>query len=417
MKTFEELLKHFSTTPEKQSYDELSQNFGIGPDKLSFEDLQGKATQLAEQTRPMDKAPSAGVMGMEPPKQAPVQPATPMVGAPVDAEIEELKKAQAEADQNAMWARIIRGSKTMGAAIAGVKEDTAVQDEMLKDADSPVKKLKALREAREQGVERKLKEAKLKDDQESHDPNSAVSKEYRRLAQMMGVPVDTNATAASLSKLATIHAQIFSKREASAARKHELDKKQIEKDEELYIPTLGQARTKDDAKKLKDALEQKTDFDSKLSELIDLRKSRGAEFLDREAVARAGQLSKELLLKYKDLSKLGVLSKADEAILNKIIPADPLEFSSSQLAGQDSILSNLEKFKADINRDYTTKVATRIKKFAPGAEEMYSLNKPETKDRGIAKKLVEQPTEVKRKTADGKIAIFDAETKKFLRYE
>src|SRR5690606_37773603 len=97
----------------------------------------------------------------------------------------------------------------------------------------------------------------------------------------------------------------------------------------------GVALTKDDAKKLKDAGEKKASFDRKLGEMIALREKYGGDVLNREAVARGKQLSKDLLLAYKDLSKLGVLSQSGEAILNAIIPEDPLNFNLSGLVGQD----------------------------------------------------------------------------------
>src|SRR5690606_32413258 len=83
--------------------------------------------------------------------------------------------------------------------------------------------------------------------------------------------------------------------------------------------------------------------------------------LNREAVARGKQLSKDLLLEYKNMAKLGVLSQADEKIINAIIPDDPLAFSGASLVGQDPILSSLEKFKNDSDRDFATRVQTRTR--------------------------------------------------------
>lgn len=136
-----------------------------------------------------------------------------------------------------------------------------------------------------------------------------------------------------------------------------------EKMQGLETP-YGLANTVDDAKKLKEAHEAKMGFDSKLQELIDLRGSKGGgAILDREAVARAAQLSKDLLLEYKNIAKLGVLSVSDENILNKIIPPDPLQYNSPLAAvqGQDPILSNLKKFKDSTNQDFQTRVATRTR--------------------------------------------------------
>ncbi len=143
-------------------------------------------------------------------------------------------------------------------------------------------------------------------------------------------------------------------------RNEAAEEKKAEAMEQLRIGDLGYAQTKEDAKQLKDAIETKSSFDSKLDELIKLREDKGVEYLDREAVARGRQLSKELLLDYKNLAKLGVLSQSDEAIINAIIPTDPL--GQDFAAGQDPILSNLKKWKSDLGRDYQTKLNNRLRK-------------------------------------------------------
>lgn len=141
---------------------------------------------------------------------------------------------------------------------------------------------------------------------------------------------------------------------------------------EEYQTNYGVARTKDDAKQLKAAGEMKSNFDRKLNEMISLREKYGAETMNREAVARGKQLSKDLLLAYKDLSKLGVLSQADEKILNAIIPEDPLEFNTSSLIGQDPTMHRLEKFKEDANADFQSKLANRIRGGQAQSDQMYA---------------------------------------------
>lgn len=132
------------------------------------------------------------------------------------------------------------------------------------------------------------------------------------------------------------------------------------KDLEDYDTIYGLARTKDDAKKLKDATELKEAFDSKLSEMIQLReKHGGGEIWNREDVSRGKQLATDTLLLYKDLAKLGVLSKSDERLLNKVIPEDPLAYSF--VPGQDPILSNLKKFKGSAEQDFQTRLNTRLR--------------------------------------------------------
>jgi hypothetical protein len=139
--------------------------------------------------------------------------------------------------------------------------------------------------------------------------------------------------------------------------------KQDEKRQALETP-YGVANTLDDAKLLKEAHESKNSFDNKVQQMIDLRtKHGGGAILNREDVARAKQLSKDALLDYKNMVKLGVLSKSDEDIINAIIPSDPLEYNSPLAAsqGQDPILNNLQKFKEDSDMDFTTRIKTRTR--------------------------------------------------------
>jgi hypothetical protein len=149
---------------------------------------------------------------------------------------------------------------------------------------------------------------------------------------------------------------------------------QRKKTEELTT-NYGIARTPDDAKKLKDAGEIKEKFDRMMTELIGLRENYGGEMMNREAVGRAKQLSNDLLLAYKDLSKLGVLSQSDEKILNSIIPKDPLAFSP--MPGQDPIMHQLKKFRDDSEADFKTRIANRVRGGAPAAQSRPGVDVPQ----------------------------------------
>lgn len=138
----------------------------------------------------------------------------------------------------------------------------------------------------------------------------------------------------------------------------------------------GVARTPDDAKKLKDASELKATLDAQINELISLREKYGAEVVDRDAVSRAQQLAKNLLLTKKNMESLGVLSKSDEAIVNEIIPADPLQFNFSQLVGQDPTMTKLKSFRDDTNRDFQERLKNRIENYQP---QEYALTEKDRK--------------------------------------
>lgn len=151
--------------------------------------------------------------------------------------------------------------------------------------------------------------------------------------------------------------------DAREDRKLQRDLMNNEKQQKLQTP-FGLANSEDDAKKLKDAFELKSAFDNKLKQMIALREGHnGGAILDREAVQRGKQLSKDLLLEYKNLQKLGVLSQSDEAIINAIIPEDPLAYNSplAAIQGQDPILSRLKSFQSDSDKDFQTRIGTRTR--------------------------------------------------------
>lgn len=162
-------------------------------------------------------------------------------------------------------------------------------------------------------------------------------------------------------------------------KEEERKRKLSEREYELSTP-YGLANTVQDAKDIKDAHISKKSFDAKLDELIALRRKYGGELFNRTAVARGKQLSKDLLLEYKNMAKLGVLSQSDTDIINAIIPSDPLEYSPSGIKGEDPILYTMQKFREDSDKDFKTRVATRTR--AGGAQpiETTSANQPKDGD-------------------------------------
>jgi hypothetical protein len=183
-----------------------------------------------------------------------------------------------------------------------------------------------------------------------------------------------------------------------------------------YVPDVGVALTKADAKTLKAAHIQKQKFDRQIKEMIGLReKHSGGAIFNREDVERGQQLSKDLLLTYKNLAKLGVLSQADEKIINAIIPADPLEYRAAGLLGQDPVSHRLKKFQEDSDAQYKAEVRARLdeayqrpggqtheKPDAPGGKFPLPEGKPERRlITGGAHK--------------GKIAVWDASVGKYVK--
>ncbi len=182
-----------------------------------------------------------------------------------------------------------------------------------------------------------------------------------------------------------------------AADKAEAKAEKAAADQKERTTPFGVARTPDDAKNLKAAAELKSNFDSKLQEMIELRKKHGGgQMLNRDDQARGKALSDDLLLAYKDLSKLGVMSKTDEAILRRIIPADPLQYNSplAAIQGQDPTMTQMTKFKSDSDADFQTRLKNRIEGYeAPAAPapmgEFVSIKAPDGRIKKVPRSQVD----------------------------
>lgn len=169
-----------------------------------------------------------------------------------------------------------------------------------------------------------------------------------------------------------------------AAAKEDSKAERAALDQKERTTSFGVARTADDAKKVKEAGEIKADMDSKIQELIQLREKYGAEAYNREAVTRAKQLSKELLLQQKQLAGLGVLSKTDMELVNEMIPDDPLQFNWSSLVGQDPTMTKLKSFQGDTNKQFNERLKNRIESGAPVATESPSGGEKTPQERAQA---------------------------------
>jgi len=219
------------------------------------------------------------------------------------------------------------------------------------------------------------------------DPTSEDSKQAQIIAKKVSPGLDvTNLSATQLMKLMptlmsiregeqrSSDRRVTADATASAAKersdrlkeldeekRHNLSEKKDLAAQARLVPGYGEALTTTDANQLKSAVEQKREFDRQLQEMIDLRvKHNGGAIFNRDDVERGKQLSKDLLLKYKDMAKLGVLSVSDEKILNAIIPDDPLAYTAAGLIGQDPIMTRLTKFKEDTQADFGSKLSSRL---------------------------------------------------------
>lgn len=199
------------------------------------------------------------------------------------------------------------------------------------------------------------------------DVNSDQSKIATQLAQKMGFkggPISASKFkefSPSLQKMYEIEQRKLDRADSRQIQNDLRQQRLDEKKQGLETP-FGMANTEQDAKVLKDAWESKSKLDDQIKELIGLREKFGGEYWNSDATARAKQLSNDILLNYKNLAKLGVLSQSDENIINEIVPKDPLQFSPmAALRGNDPILTKLKGFQSDTAKDFENRVATRTR--------------------------------------------------------
>ena len=272
--------------------------------------------------------------------------------------------AMDDAKRQKLYSYLAQAAQQMGTATAQSRgmaaPSTKMFEELRADAGTPVAQAQADKQAAikayldkkrldfqaEQGAYmRDLRERMLANSQQQNAARLAESQSNKAISQ-------------------GIQAQGLALREDQNRRDAARDQEsKAEKAEQLLVPGVGYALTADDAKKLKEAQETKASFDRKLDELEQLRSEYGVEYMNREAVARGKQLSNSLLLDYKNLAKLGVLSQSDEKIVNAIIPEDPL--GQDYALGQDPILSGIKKLKTDVASDYKTTLAARMRAKPP----------------------------------------------------
>lgn len=112
---------------------------------------------------------------------------------------------------------------------------------------------------------------------------------------------------------------------------------------QLYVPGYGYALTPADATAAKNMIPTAKNLMQNLDDMISLRKDKGPEIYDRSAVARGISISTDTLLQVKNLAQLGVLSKEDKELIDKLIPEDPLDFSPTTAAKLDQAKTLMQR--------------------------------------------------------------------------
>jgi hypothetical protein len=124
----------------------------------------------------------------------------------------------------------------------------------------------------------------------------------------------------------------------------ELNAKRAERAEAMATPS-GQARDPESAKKFRDFQLQSNAFRSAIEGMKALRDRKGFEVLDRGAVAQGKQLAAEARIAWKNMASLGVLSATDVAMMDSVIPPDPLGAGTNDAytAQFDGLLGRLDQ--------------------------------------------------------------------------
>lgn len=263
---------------------------------------------------------------------------------------DSIARAREEAAKQRQTARYGLAGQQIAKAFSGSKQDPAFWNQMLGDADRLEGEAQSDR-ARKLGLLNAIqKSRRQREEMDMKRQSESLQNQYLR------------------EKLSLQQQGLDEKKAARMAqdslRRQELSMED-KADQSRLVPGMGYALTKDDAKKMKEAQIQKAKFDRQLKEMMDLREKYGAEVLNRDAVARGKALSKDLLLTYKNLAKLGVLSKSDEDIVNAIIPADPLAFTASNIlpsgiVGEDPVMTKLRGLSRGIDEDFKSTIAARM---------------------------------------------------------
>lgn len=323
-----------------------------------------------------------------------------------------IKDAQGQADQKLLLANLAQAGNTVGAAIAGTKADNSFYDNLRSQSRQGVDDLMTQRRAEAEDIQFGNMQRDASMQAQEDDPASELTSTYQRLASRMMPGRDFSKMSAtdikrilpSVERLYEMDQRALDRREARDERRALLGFTRAEKAREglrKRETPYGIARTEDDAKKLKDASELKSKLDSQVNELIQLREKYGAETLNRNAVARAQQLSKDLLLTKKNLESLGVLSQSDKDIVNEIIPDDPLQFDMSQMIGQDPTMTKLKSFKSDTDKDFTERLRNRLDPQSFTDYESSSSSFPKQIRKGNQTATVSTPEELAEAQAEG----------------
>lgn len=342
--------------------------------------------------------------------------------------VENLKKAQDQANQDRQVANLVQGLNTVTSGVIGKRHNTDAPD-----VSASNKGWDKYAEAGAEGV----KQFKERGDQEKNDPNSSASASMREFAKPMmaklGIKLPDNVSFAQMEKISPLMVKMFDAKEATDARRDLLKDRALdraasrgqktnEKEEKAY----SELRTKAETFRGNPAAQQASRDTLSASKALALVKTKDPNKLTTQDLnLLAGELAKiatggvptehgiqalmpnNLNTKFAELQNF-ILSKPSDARAAEYIKRNMHYLDDMSKTAQkvlDSYHNNMYKgYKGRISSDHQ-------KEFLSDYPGVGTLQNPTTET------APPSSNEERRMTKDGRTAIFDKNTKQFIKYE
>lgn len=399
------------------------------------------------------------------PPNLPVQPKLPQaaplpIQPSLDRGDEELKEAQKQASLNRFMANLGRAGAQLGTGIAGADftpEHAAQFKSLEEQAGQPVTDLLQRRKSQTEKLDQQKKIYDLATEQEKTDPKSDVSLMIQGvLKKMMPELKVENMSASSIEKVLPSVEKYFAAKDAREARNALIDANRSAKEEKTLdtdFRKFGEAMTLSRlsgqavqqakaklfaAERLEGLIKQFPDGNIPPIQTRELATSLGAllspgagsgtavsqinELVPHTASGSAAKIAEWFTSNPTGSRQQAFIKLYTETVeREKDIAKNQIKQAKLEKAGsyRDLLKKDPARFEQlliehDINAEDFEKFGKGKKLDITGG---YGKFKDEEKSTVVDKKQQSDSAEIRRKTKDGKVAIFDEKTKQFLRYE
>lgn len=155
-------------------------------------------------------------------------------------------------------------------------------------------------------------------------------------------------------------------------------------DRERYVKGLGFAKDKQAADEITAAESAHKESIKLIDEIINAREKgegggKGAEVMSGSFIANQKRRAASLVLKFKDIAKLGALNEGDYDLLYGMVPKDPTAFTRANIpiiggAFEDPIVSQLKGLKDEFTTKYKNKIRTIVEPTVGAVNSTTELN-------------------------------------------